>query len=72
MERGLSFAVEVQSPELRIGIILAVLKHSGKIPSDNELLKIIETVGEIRGGFFFIYKYKNIHEVSGFVLLPTN
>ena len=52
MEIGLSFAVEVQSPELRIGIILAVLKHSGKIPSDNELLKIIETVE--RGIFFYI------------------
>ena len=31
-----------------MGIILAVLKHSIKIPSDNELLKSIETVGEIR------------------------
>ena len=32
-----------------MGIILAVLKHSGKIPSDNELLKSIETLGAIRG-----------------------
>ena len=31
-----------------MGINLAILKHSGKIPSDNELLKSIETVGEIR------------------------
>ena len=31
-----------------MGIILAVLKHCGKIPSDSELLKSIETVGEIR------------------------
>ena len=30
-------------------IIFAVLKHSGKIPSDNELLKSIATVGEILG-----------------------
>ena len=29
-------------------LIFAVLKHSGKIPSDNELLKSIETVGDIR------------------------
>ena len=36
------------SPDLKMGIILAVLKHSGKIPSYNELLKSIETVGEIR------------------------
>ena len=33
---------------MKISIILAVLKHSGKIPSDNELLKSIETVGAIR------------------------
>ena len=32
-----------------MGIILAVLKHSGKIPSDSVLLKIIETVGGITG-----------------------
>ena len=31
-----------------MGIIVAVLKHSGKIPSDSELLKSIETVGAIR------------------------
>ena len=30
-------------------MILAVLKHSGKMPSDTELLKSIETVGEIIG-----------------------
>ena len=34
---------------MRIGIIFAVLKHSGKIPSDSELLKSIETVGAIKG-----------------------
>ena len=33
----------------QIGVILAVLKHSGKIPSDNELLKSIGTVVKIRG-----------------------
>ena len=32
---------------MKIGIILAVEKYSGKIPSDNELLKSIETVGAI-------------------------
>ena len=32
-----------------MGIILAVLQYSGKIPSDNELLKSIEIVGDIRG-----------------------
>ena len=30
-------------------MILAVLKHSRKVPSDNELLKSIETVLEIIG-----------------------
>ena len=30
-------------------MILAVLKHSGKIPSDHELLKSIKTGGEIIG-----------------------
>ena len=54
------------------GIILAVLKHSGKIPSDNKLLNSIETVGTIIGPKIFIYKYQNIHEVGGFVLLPMN
>ena len=34
---------------MKIGIILALSKHSGKIPSDSELLKSIETVGAIRG-----------------------
>ena len=32
-----------------MGIILPVLKHFGKITSDNELLKSIEIVGDIRG-----------------------
>ena len=34
---------------MKIEIILAVLKHSGKVPSDNELLKSVETVREIIG-----------------------
>ena len=37
-----------------MGIILAVLKHSGKIPSDSELFKSIETVGAIRGLEYYI------------------
>ena len=49
MEIGLEFTVEFESPDLKIGIIFAVLKHSGNIPSYNELLKSIETVGEIIG-----------------------
>ena len=49
METGLQFAVEFESPDLKMDIILAVLKHSGKISSDSELLKSIETVGVIRG-----------------------
>ena len=49
MEIGLYFTVEFESPDLKIGILLAVLKHSGKIPSDTELLKRIKTVGEIIG-----------------------
>ena len=48
MEIGLWFAVEFESPDLKIGIILAVLKHYEKIPSDSELLKSIETVEAIR------------------------
>ena len=36
------------SPDLKIWIILAILKHSGKVTSGNELLKSIETAGEIR------------------------
>ena len=36
------------SPDLKMGLISTVLKHSEKIPSDYELLKSIETVGEIR------------------------
>ena len=34
---------------MKIEIILAVLKHSGKIPSDHELLKNVETVAETSG-----------------------
>ena len=52
--------------------MLEVLKHSGKIPSDNELLKSIETIGQIIGAKIVIYKYPNIHDVGRFVLLPTN
>ena len=44
MEIGILLAVEFESPDLKLGIILAVVKHSGKIPSDNELLKSVETV----------------------------
>ena len=33
---------------MKMGTILAVLRQSGKIPSDNELLKSIETVADIR------------------------
>ena len=33
---------------MKMGIILSVIKDSGKIPSYNELLKSIESVGEIR------------------------
>ena len=51
---------------MKIGIILAVLKHSGKIPSDSELLKTNETVGAIRGA-------KILYINTGiFVLLPMN
>ena len=49
MEIGLLFAVDFESPDLKMGIIFAVLKHSGKIPSDSELLNSIETVGANRG-----------------------
>ena len=48
MEIGLLFAVEFELLDLKIGIILIVLKHSGNIPSDEQLLKSIETVGAIR------------------------
>ena len=41
--------MEFESPDLKIWIILAVLKHSGKILSDTEILKSIETIGEIIG-----------------------
>ena len=36
MEIGLEFAVDFESPDLKIWIRFAVLKHSGKIPSDSE------------------------------------
>ena len=36
----MEFAVEFESPDLKTGIILAVLKHSGNIQSD-ELIKRI-------------------------------
>ena len=49
MEIGQYFTVEFESEDLKMWIILAVLKHSGKIPSDLELLKSIETIGEISG-----------------------
>ena len=40
---------------MKIGIIFGVLKNSGKIPSDSELLKSIETVEAIRGaGILYI------------------
>ena len=35
MEIGLWFTVEFESPDFKFLIILAILKHSGKIPSDN-------------------------------------
>ena len=41
-----------------------------KYLQNNELLKSIETAGEIAQNF--IYKYINIHEVTRFVFLPTN
>ena len=40
--------------DLYFAIISPVFKHSGKIPSDNELLKSIETVGENRDYFSYI------------------
>ena len=39
-----------------MGLILAVLKHSLKIPSDSELLKSIETVGEISITILMLWK----------------
>ena len=56
--------MEFESPDLKIGIILAVLKHSGKIPSDTELLKSIETVGETIGAKI-LYNYK--YRIGGYV-----
>ena len=44
MKIGLLFAVGFESPDLKTGILLAILKHSGKILSDGELLKSNETV----------------------------
>ena len=49
MDIGLQFIVEFELPDLKIRIILAILKFSGKITCDTELLKSIETVGEIIG-----------------------
>ena len=53
MEIGLEFVVEFESPDLKMEIILAILKHSGK-PPDNELLNSIGIVGEIMGLKFYI------------------
>ena len=50
------FTAEFESQDLKIEIILAVYKHSGKVPSDNELLKSIETEGKILGAKIL---YKN-------------
>ena len=58
MEICLEFTVEFESPDLKIRLILAVLKHSGKVPSDNESLKNIETVGEIIGAKIYIWILK--------------
>ena len=52
--------------------IFCCFKHSGKIPTDNELLKSIETELDIWGPDFFLYKYRIINEVSGFVLMPMD
>ena len=72
MKIGQKFAVEFELPDLKIVIILAVLEHFEKLPANNELLKSFETVGEIREAKLYIYKYRNIHEVCGFILLPMN
>ena len=46
--------MQFESQDLEMGIILAVLRNSEKIPSDSELLKSIEIGGEIRGLTFYI------------------
>ena len=53
MKIGLSFAVEFchQIKNLKFFV---VFNHSGKVPSGNELLKSIETIGEIRDLKFYI------------------
>ena len=51
MEIGLLFTTAFESLHLRIWIISTVLKHPGTTPSDNKLLKSIETAGEIRGAW---------------------
>ena len=48
-----------------MGIILAAVKHSVKIQSDNELLKSIETVGEIM-------ETKILHINTGMFVRPVN
>ena len=50
----LEFTVEFESPDLKFLIILAVSKHSGKVPTDNELLKSIEIIREICGAKLYI------------------
>ena len=54
IEIGRWFTVEFESQDLKIGIILAVLKHSVKIPSDNELWKSFDTAGKMEGLKFYI------------------
>ena len=49
MEIGIEFAVEFESPDLKMGIILAVLKHSGKNTFRHLVIKEYETVGAVRG-----------------------
>ena len=53
------------SPDLKILIILTILKHSEKILSDNELLNSIETVGEIRGA-------KIVYINTGIIMRPVD
>ena len=55
-----------------MGLILAVLKHSGKIPSDNQLLKSIETVGAIKEAKILYINTGIFMRSVDFVLLPTN
>ena len=49
MEVDLKFTVEFELPDIKIRIILDVLKHSGKFSSESELLKSIETRRNKRG-----------------------